>query len=102
MMNQISRNRTLRSARASAYSIVLEPSADADGLWTAEVPAFGIVTEGDGSDGARKAALDAIRGYVEVANRLGKPIPDGDLIDVPGIAWSAAPPIAAQRARRKR
>lgn len=88
--------------RASAYSIVLEPSADSDGVWTAEVPAFGIITEGDGSDGARKAALDAIRGYVEVARRLRKPIPDGDLIDIPGIAWSAAPPIVPERTRRKR
>ena len=66
------------------------------------MPAFGIVTEGDGSAGARKAALDAIRGYVEVARRLGKPIPEGDLIDLPGVAWSAAPPTVAERARRKR
>jgi len=101
-MNVISRKGIVPSTRASAYSIVLEPSADDDGVWTAEVPAFGIVTEGDGSDGARKAALDAIRGYVEVASRLGKPIPDGDLIDIPGVAWSAAPPIAPERARRER
>jgi hypothetical protein len=46
--------------------------------------------------------LDAIRGYVEVASRLGKPIPDGDLIDIPGIAWSAAPPILPKRPHRKR
>jgi predicted RNase H-like HicB family nuclease len=102
VMNAISRKRTAPSTRASAYSIVLEPSADDDGIWTAEVPAFSIVTEGDGSDGARKAALDAIRGYVEVANQLGKPIPGGDLIDLPGVAWSAAPPVASKRARRKR
>lgn len=89
-------------SRSSAYSIVLEPAADADGVWTAEVPAFGIATEGDGSDGARKAALDAIRGYVEVARRLGKPIPAGDLIDIPGIAWSAAPPTPPETTRRKR
>ena len=101
-MNSISKDRTAPSSRASAYSIVLEPAPDGDGVWTAEVPAFDIVTEGDGSDGARKAALDAIRGYVEVARRLGKPIPDGDLIDIPGIAWSAAPPIAPERTRRKR
>lgn len=100
-MNAISRDRTVRSARASAYSIVLEPSADGDGTWTAEVPAFGIVTEGHGSTGARKAALDAIRGYVEVATRLGKPVPDGDLIDIPGVAWSAAPPILPRKTRRK-
>lgn len=88
--------------RASAYSIVLEPSGDDDEVWTAEVPAFGIVTEGQGSAGARQAALHAMRGYIEIARRLGKPLPDGDLIDVPGIAWSAAPPAAPQRTRRRR
>jgi predicted RNase H-like HicB family nuclease len=101
-MNAISRNRTIPSARTSAYSIVLEPSGDDDGVWTAEVPAFGIVTEGDGSDGARRAALGAIRGYVEVARSLGKPIPEGDLVDIPGIVWSAAPPSLPKAPRRKR
>lgn len=88
--------------RASAYSIVLEPSGDDDGVWTAEVPAFGTVTEGQGPAGARQAALEAMRGYVDVARRLGKPVPDGDLIDLPGIAWSAAPPVAPKTAHRKR
>ena len=101
-MNAISRKHTVPSARASAYSIVLEPAPGDDGVWTAEVPAFRIVTEGHGSDGARKAALDAIRGYVDVASRLRKAIPDGDLIDIPGIAWSAAPPARPPRVRRKR
>jgi predicted RNase H-like HicB family nuclease len=101
-MNAISKKHSTLSARATAYSIVLEPSADNDGVWTAEVPAFGIVTEGEGSAAARQAALDAIRGYVEVASRVGKPIPAGDLIDMPSVAWSAAPPTARERARRKR
>jgi predicted RNase H-like HicB family nuclease len=65
---------------ASAYTIILEPSGDDDGVWIAEIPAFGIVTEGDDREGARKAALDAIAGYVEVAKRLGRSIPHGDVV----------------------
>jgi predicted RNase H-like HicB family nuclease len=63
-----------------AYIIILEPSGDGDDVWIAEIPAFGIVTEGDSRDGARKAALDAIAGYVEVAKRLGRSIPTGDVV----------------------
>ena len=83
----------------TAYTIVLEPSRDGDDVWTAEIPAFGIVTEGHGSDGARKAALDAIEGYIEVATRLGKPIPSGDILTTPRVAWSAAPPAQSRRGR---
>ena len=99
MMNAISRSRAVSSV-AGVFDL-LEPSADDDGVWIAELPAFGIVTEGRGSDGARKAGLDAIRGYVEVASRLGKPVPDGDLIDIPGSRRRSAAHSAGQP-RRKR
>jgi len=84
---------TRRTAQvSSAYSIVLEPTEGNDGIWTAEIPALGLVTEGPGSDGARKAARDAIEGYIEVAARTGRPIPPGDVSIAPHVAWSAAPP----------
>lgn len=59
------------------YRIILEP--DSGGYWTAEVPAFGFVTEGRGQEGARRAAYAAIHGYIAGAKEKGLPIPKPDL-----------------------
>jgi predicted RNase H-like HicB family nuclease len=85
---------------ASAYAIIIEPAEGADGTWTAEVPAFGLVTQGLGPNGARKAALDAIEGYVDAATRTGEPIPPGDIITTRPVAWSASPSVRRERPRR--
>ncbi len=60
------------------YRIILEPDG-ATGYWTAEVPAFGFVTEGRDANGARHAAYAAIEGYIEGAKRKGLPVPAPDL-----------------------
>jgi predicted RNase H-like HicB family nuclease len=88
------------STASTAYSIILEPAEGDDGIWTAEVPALGLVTEGLGSVGARDAARDAIEGFIEVASRTGRPIPPGDIVIAPHVAWSAAPPVRRERPRR--
>lgn len=59
------------------YQIILEP--DNGGYWTAEVPAFGFVTEGRGEDVARRAAHAAISGYIAGAKKMGLPIPEPDV-----------------------
>ena len=58
------------------YNVILE--REPDGIWTAEVPALGIVTEGRGESGARKAADRAIQGYIIGAQRHGLTLPDSD------------------------
>jgi predicted RNase H-like HicB family nuclease len=59
------------------YDVNLEP--DEDGIWTAEVPALGIVTEGRGEAAARRAADRAIVGYLEGLERHGLAIPPSDV-----------------------
>ena len=46
------------------------------GGYTAHVPALGIVTEGETFRQATAMAKDAIEGWIEAAQELGKPIPD--------------------------
>ena len=70
---------------ADAYTVVLERPEDDDGIWTAEVPAFGIVTEGRGRGAARLAARKAIIGYIEVAQSLGREVPGGDLLEARAV-----------------
>jgi predicted RNase H-like HicB family nuclease len=86
---------------STAYTIVLEPAEGDDGIWTADVAALGLVTEGHGSEGARDAAREAIEGFIEVASRTGRPIPPGDVVIAPHVAWSAAPPLRRERPHRK-
>jgi predicted RNase H-like HicB family nuclease len=99
-MTSHSRKRPAQAA-STAYSIVLEPAEGDDGIWTAEVPALGLVTEGLGSDGARAAAREAIEGFIEVASRTGRAIPPGDVVIAPRVVWSAAPPVRRERPHRK-
>jgi predicted RNase H-like HicB family nuclease len=99
-MTSHSRERPSQAA-STAYSIVLEPAEGDEGIWTAEVPALGLVTEGLGPDGARDAARDAIEGFIEVATRTGRPVPPGDVVIAPHVAWSAAPPVRRERPHRK-
>lgn len=59
------------------YYVKVEP--DTGGIWTAEVPALGIVTEGRGERGARSAAQRAIEGYVRGAEMHGLELPPSDV-----------------------
>lgn len=59
------------------YNVILEP--DEDGMWTAEIPALGIVTEGRGEARAREAAARAVEGYITGAQRHGLRIPESDV-----------------------
>jgi hypothetical protein len=70
---------SVSAGRGSAYEVLLEPSEDGDRVWTAEIPALGIVTEGRGRVGAERAAASAVRGYRATAKRHGKAVPAGDL-----------------------
>lgn len=74
------------------YKVNLEP--DEDGIWTAEVPALGIVTEGRGEAGACRAADRAIAGYLEGLERHGLAVPPLDvtrtLVPRAGLSFSIA------------
>jgi len=48
------------------------------GVYTAHIPALGIVTEGQTLKEAREMARDAIEGRLAVLEELGQPIP-GDV-----------------------
>lgn len=66
-----------RSTKVRRFTVFFIP--DEGGGYTAHIPALGIVTEGETLEEARAMAKDAAAGWVEVAQDLGKPIPD----DVP-------------------
>jgi len=73
----IQKPRRKRLARVRRYTVFFLP--DESGGYTAHIPALGIVTEGETLKEARLMARDAIEGWIEVAQDLGKRIPD----DVP-------------------
>jgi predicted RNase H-like HicB family nuclease len=81
---------SVSAGHGGAYKVILEPSEDGDGIWTAEIPALGIVTEGRGRAGAEGAAENAVRGYRATAERHGKAVPAGDL-QVTTVRKKAAP-----------
>jgi len=56
-----------------SFTVVYEPAED--GGFYAHVPALDLTTEGDTLAEAKEMARDAIEGYLEAANLLGKPIP---------------------------
>ncbi len=57
------------------YRIVLRK--ETDGTYTAMVPALnGCVTWGENIDHALEMVKDAIKGYIEVLQEEGEPIPD--------------------------
>jgi predicted RNase H-like HicB family nuclease len=62
---------------ANGYRIILESHADE--VWTAAIPAFGIVTEGQGRAGALRAASKAVDGYIEAAKERGLTVPAPDV-----------------------
>ncbi len=82
----------------SAYRVILEPSEDGDRIWTAEIPALGIVTEGRGRAGAERAAINAVRGYRTTAERNGKDVPAADLqvTIMPGTGWRSRTALNAE------
>ena len=57
------------------YTIYFVPDEIAGG-YTAHIPALGIVTEGETLREATAMAKDAIEGWIEAAEELGKPIPE--------------------------
>ena len=60
--------------RKLRYTVLLERNED--GGWTVTVPALpGCVTEGATLEEALKNAREAIEGYIEALQDLGKPIP---------------------------
>jgi predicted RNase H-like HicB family nuclease len=59
------------------YTVFFLP--DQAGGYTAHIPALGIVTEGETLKEAKVMARDAIEGWIEVAQEIGRTIPD----DVP-------------------
>jgi predicted RNase H-like HicB family nuclease len=74
-----------------SYAVVLEP--DADGGFTAHIPAFrGAHTQGETVEEALANARDVIAGYIEVMMAHGEPIPPSDLAATVAVS---VPPSAA-------
>lgn len=68
-----------RSAKVRKYTVFFIP--DETGGYTAHIPALGIVTEGENFREAKDMAKDAIEGWIEVAQEIGKPVPDDVAIE---------------------
>jgi predicted RNase H-like HicB family nuclease len=93
--------------KLNAYRVILE--AEPDGVWTAEIPALGICTEGKGAPGALRMAKDAIDGYLWVNAHHGFSIPPFDAVAVaPSVRKPkkqrrkpARPVVLKHRARQK-
>jgi predicted RNase H-like HicB family nuclease len=69
--------KTAKTSVGRTYTIYFLPDEEAGG-YTAHIPALGIVTEGETLQEATMMAKDAIEGWIEAAQELGKPIP-GDV-----------------------
>ena len=60
------------------YSLIIEPVRDAEfppGYYYAHVPALDLTTHGEGIEGAKAAAADLIRLWVEEKRAHGEPVP---------------------------
>lgn len=60
------------------YTVLFRPDQEAGGF-TAEVPALGIVTQGNTLVAARAMARDAIEVYLAAVGKLGRQIPDDEV-----------------------
>jgi predicted RNase H-like HicB family nuclease len=62
------------------YSVLYEKIHEAgfEGYYYAHIPAFDLTTHGLGIDGARAAAEDLLRNWIEVKIEHGEPIPPPD------------------------
>jgi len=59
------------------YSAVFEPTEE--GGFVVSLPAFpGLMTQGETLDEARAMAVDLLKGYLELMQERGKPIPASD------------------------
>jgi len=87
------------NSQKPAYHVILENAGG--GVWTAEIPAFGVVTEGRGKAGARAMAADAIAGYIMCAKRRGFPIPETDAV-IPKLLRAASRVTQKAAHRRKK
>ncbi len=63
-----------RALRSRTFLVFFQ--REANGVYTAHIPALQIVTEGETLEKAKEMATDAIEGWIEAARELGKPIPD--------------------------
>jgi predicted RNase H-like HicB family nuclease len=86
-----------RSAVVRRYTVFFLP--DESGGYTAHIPALGIVTEGETLKEARVMAKDAIEGWIEVAQDLGKRIPDDIAFDQSRCPHESPAPCAESRSR---
>ena len=64
-----------RKLASRTYTVYFVPEEEGGG-YTADIPALGVVTEGETLEEARDMAKDAIEGWIEAARELGKTIPD--------------------------
>jgi antitoxin HicB len=62
-----------------SFTVVYERAEEGD--YYAHVPALGLTTEGETLRQAKAMARDAIAGYLEAAQLLGKPIPEDVTIE---------------------
>lgn len=70
--------RSVRRSAAMRYSLLIEPVGEADfpsGYYCAHVPALDLTTHGAGIEGARAAAKDLIRLWIEEKRARGEPVP---------------------------
>ena len=75
-------SRTTRGGRRRIeivrYSLIIEPVRDPDfppGYYYAHVPALDLTTHGEGIEGARAAAADLIRLWVDEKRARGETVP---------------------------
>jgi len=85
------------SVKVRAYSVIL--GAEKNGIWTAEVPAFGFVTEGRGQRGALLMAKDAIEGLVELSRESATPLPPSDAVVI--ASTPKRRPVIRTKSRRR-
>lgn len=79
------------------YTALFEPAEE--GGYVVTVPKLpGLVTEGDTFEEAIAMAQDAIKGYVEILQEEGSPIPEPDTTSFTApvdVSFSSTPPISA-------
>ena len=62
------------------YTVIIEPITDTPGMkpgwFYARIPAFDLVTQGEGVDQARAAAQELVELWIEGLREDGKPVPE--------------------------
>lgn len=74
MSARASQRRALIKTAEYVYTVLFEPADE--GGYTVTVPSLpGVITEGNTFEEARNRVKEAIRGYLKVLKKHGKPIP---------------------------